>query len=309
MEENSFTAKLKNIVQNPYVVLLTYIVSLISFFKAYKYNIWIAVTIYSFVSIYLVALTIYICKRYFSIKKFKNNIVQKTNLENEKVVKFLLEFSAGIVENTLKVKKRKIRDYDHFKNMMKNLCSIIHKIVLQMSGEEFSVCVKGFSLNELLETEYDNMSTVTIARESTDFVNRSKNDNQKQKISSNTSFKVLLDSGDLLWSCTDLTKIDPRIVAGSSYKNPDDNYRNFYKSTIVVPIRTKIENVDQSIIDYSEDSRNVTYHYLGFLCIDSKKRFQDNQIEFTKLFDMMILLGNALYPLMENYLVNEIERV
>lgn len=309
MSEDKFTRKVGNLVQNPYIVLLTYIMTVFSFFDIGSDNIWVIGAIYTFICLYLAFLTIYICKRYFSIKKFKDNLVKKTNSDNEEVVKMLLEFSNTIVENSLKVKKKKSLDYDHFKNMVKNICSIIHKIVLQISGEEFSVCVKAFSLNELIETNYDNMATVTIARETKDFVKRSENDNQRQTISSNTSFKTLLDTGDFLWSCPDLTKIDPKLVVGSSYKNPDDYYRNFYKSTIVVPIRTKMENVDPSIIEYSDNSKDVTYHYLGFLCIDSMQKFREDQAEFTKLYNVLILLGGALYPLLENYLVNEIEKV
>lgn len=305
----TFTEKLAKIVNNPFVVLLTYLLSIVSFFNISIDNLLICLIFRSFIALYLILLTFFICRRYFSIKRFKNNLVAKINSDSAEINKLLLQFTKTVIESSLKVRKKKNIDYDHFKSIVKNICSLIQKIICKISGQEFSVCIKIFSLNELLETDYANMSTVTIARESKDFIERSAHDHQKQSIATNTSFKSLLATGDLLWSCPDLTKLDPEKIKGSSYQNPDNNYRNFYKSTTVTPIRTKIENVDRNIIDYSNNCDRVEYHYLGFLCIDSCQTFKEDEAFFEQLFPILILMGDALYPLLENYLINKIERV
>lgn len=307
MSKNGFTESLGKFVQNPYVVLFTYLLSIVSLLGVTD-NFWLNISIYVFVAVYLITLTIYIIKRYFSVKKIKSNLTKKFYSDNKDLILMLSEFCSYVVESSLKVKKKKNIDYDYFRNILKNVCSIINKIVFKITGIEFSVCIKIFSQEELLETNYDNMSTITAARESKDYIKRSKLDNQKQLISNNTSFKTILDSGDLLWSCPDLTQVDPNVIAGSSYKNPDNDYRLYYNSTVVVPIRTKIENVDKSIIDYSSNSEFFGYHYLGFLCIDSEDVFNDVEVNNKGLYNVLILLGVALYPLLENYLVNEIER-
>lgn len=307
--DHTFTQKLGKITNNPFVVLFTYLLTIASFFNVSIENLLICVIVRLSIFLYLIVLTIYICQRYFSIKRFKNNLAAKANSDNAKINKLLLQFTSALVESSLKVRKKKTLDYDHFKSIVKNLCSLIQKIVCEISGHEFSVCIKIFSLNELLETNYANMSTITIARESKDYVERSTYDNRKQSIACNTSFKTLLETGELLWSCSDLTKLDPKIVEGSSYQNPDDNYRNFYKSTTVVPIRARIENVDRNIVEYANNCEIVEYHYLGFLCIDSTQSFPQNEAFFAKLYPILMLMGDALYPLFENYLVNKIEGV
>ena len=303
------TKKIEKIVQNPYLILLSYLLAIFdaTIFKCEV--LWVVIVFHSISALYLIFLTVFIIRRYFSLKKYQKNIVETLNAENSIVYNLLQEFGNTIVDSSLKVKKKNDLDYDHFKVIVKNICSNISRIVLRVSGVEFSVCVKAFSLNDLLETEYDNMSTITLARETKNYLKRTQNDNNKQRIADNTSFKELLDRGDYLWSCADLSKLDPQIVAGSSYKNPDANYREYYKSTIVVPIRSRIEIVNQRIVDYSNHDSKATFHCLGFLCVDSLESFEDDDERFTKLFDIMILFGTALYPLLENFLANEIERV
>lgn len=220
----------------------------------------------------------------------------------------LLELSENIVGKTLMIQKNKNIDIEFFKSIIRNICSTIRKIVEQITKEKFSVCIKSFSLNDLMETKHSEMSTVTLARDSCDYVNRSYNDDQKQKIMNNTSFKELLEKGDLLWACPDLTKIDPQYISGATYQNPDKEYRKYYNSTIVVPIRMRIENVSKTIINYAYPI-DAKYHYLGFLCVDSKKTFQQDQKSFKKLCDILVVFGSILYPLLEHYLTNEIERL
>lgn len=302
----NINTKLGAIVQNPVVVLLSYIISFASFFVSCNDNIILNSVFHGFIALYLVILTIYIAKRYFSIKTFKDNLIFQSYNDSKEIYESLLEFSDDIVDKTLKVQKNKTMESDHFKDIIKNICSIIRRTVKKTTGEDFSVCIKSFSQTELMETDYLNMSTITLARDSDSFVKRSVNDNEKQKIADNTSFTNLLKEGALLWACPNLKSIDPQLVAGATYKNPDGEYRKYYNSTVVVPIRTKIENVCQTILEYS-NTNNAKYHYLGFLCVDSMQTFQEDQIEFNKLCNLLVALGPALYPLLENYLKNEIE--
>lgn len=69
--KNKIKEKIGLIVQNPFVMLITYIVSLFSFFHVDINNPVLAIVCYGFVALYLVVLTIYIIKRYFSIKTYR----------------------------------------------------------------------------------------------------------------------------------------------------------------------------------------------------------------------------------------------
>lgn len=228
----------------------------------------------------------------------------------ERNVSNLSQCAERIVCSALEIKKANgIVPERHFSLLIERICSAIKDTIASIADEDFSVCIKGIVTESLMDSNIDNWRTKTIAREGPRREERARNDRLTQLIRDNTSFMQILNNSCDVWASNDLDKTKAVFdEQGEKYFNPDKTYKKYYKSTIVAPIRIHTEFVSQSILDLSPEFQEQSYHYLGFLCVDSLQTFSKDDKCFANLTALVKLLANGLYPVLENKLVNEIEQ-
>lgn len=117
---------------------------------------------------------------------------------------------------------------------------------------------------------FDNATLITMVRSKNTDSNRIQNDKNEIKISNNTDFFNIISQNntsakDYFYE-EDLEEYSKKLKeVGNEYKNSNKEWLNYYKGTIVVPL--KIAN---DKIFYSKKSDGFTL--VGFLCIDSLEK-------------------------------------
>ena len=295
-------------VNSPFVTLVNIILSI----SGYITSLFTQSKILGYISLgvlvlYIITITIYVISRYFSSKKYKSNLKEDYNNKEQKIFDYSHQISTQIVECALKVKNQKVRDDAHFQTMIKSLCSNIRYLLNSMVNIELNVCIKKIKTDSLMDSNYIDWKTITVAR-CCDFDNeRSKADTVPQAIIDNTSFKMILTNNSPYWASPDLKNTKESFKKNcDTYKNPDPNYEDYYNSTIVVPICIKASDVSKKVRKLAENHANDQHHYLGFLCVDSKQTFNENSMDFKNLIKLIQIFGSSMYPIFENRLINEL---
>ena len=177
----------------------------------------------------------------------------------------------------------------------------------------FAVCIKEIITSEIYDGDPSKWSTLTIARACDNLDEREILDNTSQKVIENTSFYETITLKDVEltpWTSRNLEKTKAKYKeAKKDYVNPDPRCLDFYKSTIVVPIKQKNDLVSQVIKELGETNSCGQVHYLGFLCIDSLETFNDKDKNFEVLVIFATVFAQLLYPFFEEYLVDKIQKV
>ena len=149
-------------------------------------------------------------------------------------------------------------------NVLDNLCSLLKTLTRQ----EVSACIKIIEPNDNLH--FDNAMVSTFCRSTNSNPERFAHDN-RASIKDNTIFSDIVSPGHcqgFFYKC-DLEAYDRALKkAGKQFMNTNERWRDFYKSTMIVPIRilnTKIP----------DKTGQKSYTIFGFLAIDSisKKAF------------------------------------
>lgn len=194
-------------------------------------------------------------------------------------------------ENSLRI----IRDF--IQDALDVLCDVLEKL----SRQKISGCVKIIVPEK--ELSYKNASVYTFCRSKSSDPQRDAYDKDSRKkilIRENTDFNIIVeqDAQDLNQSCfycSDLIAYKKwRKKTGADYYNSNNRWDDFYRSTIVVPIRIANEkNPHNELKDQ--------YTILGFLCVDSKSThaFEESQ----KAYYQPIIKAFAalLYPVLDLY--------
>ncbi len=305
--------KLDKFVSSPIVVLITYVLTLAGVILALNNNVILQIISMSVVLLCIIISTIVFIRFRCNVTKEKHKIsqnVQKTYFNQADAgVEKTMELVRTTVNNSLSMKQTQFSD-DHFKSVCKDICTTIRTVLLNICGIDFSVCIKQILTDELVDCNYSEASTQTIARSGHKMVERSQNDSIPQKISDNTSFSEILDDDRMLgWASPNLNDtVRFYKEIGKEYKNPDKNYNDYYNSTLVVPIRINSRYMSPTILKYTNNTKR--HNCIAFLCVDSPKEFDANDEVFKKLaYKTLIACGDALYPLFENKLTKEIESI
>lgn len=297
---------LNKIVEGPFFALGSFICSLLGLVVPIFMSSLVVRIICLFIIFILIIITAHKLISLIRAKKgTRNSYFEKF----ERNVCNLTQCTERTVCSALEIKKaNRFVSERHFSLLISNICSAIKDTIVAMTGEDFNVCIKSIATDSLMDSNIDNWRTKTIAREGPRREERARNDRYTQLIRDNTSFLQILNNSCDVWASNDLdnTKavFDER---GDKYLNPDKKYKEYYKSTIVAPIRIHTEYVSQSILDLSSEYQERAYHYLGFLCVDSLHTFSKDDKCFANLTAIVKLIANGLYPVLENKLVNEIE--
>lgn len=305
--------KLKKIVSHPIVVLLSYILTIAGFFVSLSNNIWLQVIAISAITVCFIVVTVFFIKYQLNLKKEKKRLEKQFTEEYfhdaNIIVKDVSAIVKSLVDNSLNIKKKSITE-DHFQLICENICKSIGSLLYDFCKIEFSVCLKQICVDELLTNDYTSAKTQTIARNGKRTAEREKNDHMEQSISENTSFLTLLKSHEPFWASPNLKTTESLLKqGGSEYKNPDKDYKKYYSSTIVAPISINTKYISNTIIEHSSVVSLSRFHCLAFLCIDSPQTFLPNDKRFHLASVVLATCGDALYPLFENKLVKEIDKV
>ena len=187
---------------------------------------------------------------------------------------------------------RIIRDF--IREALDVLCDVLEKLTRQKISGCVKIIVPGKDLS------YMNARVYTFCRSKNSDPQRDAYDKDSRKktlICENTDFNKIVaqDKSQSCFYCSDLIaykKWSKKI--GDDYYNSNNRWEDFYRSTIVAPIRIANErNPHNELKDQ--------YTILGFLCVDSKSThaFEESQ----KAYYQPIIKAFAalLYPVLELY--------
>ena len=202
---------------------------------------------------------------------------------------------------------------DNMKEKSINICNYIaefYKYLFKgyLGDYDISVCIK--TINNLLQkNNFTEWEIETFARSTSTSQERHKIDSNPVKVSENSDFEIIISPkyNDDFFAFADMRTIEKDFLETykKEYINPrGNNFINFYKSTIVVPIRIDEKYIRQDIKKTLKipKKRNLI---LGFLCIDSLKTFntQDEIDIFSLGIEYAKSFGDSLYLFFEKGLI------
>lgn len=192
-----------------------------------------------------------------------------------------------------------------------NTCSYIENIFTSLwQNNKVSVCIKKIVTDNIMNNNFEEWGVATIARSAGTKQDRYQLYSETPLISENSDFKIIISPKykDSVFSCLDLTKVDEEFIDkyGEKYKNSTLNYLDKYKSTIVAPIRIKINKANPIIKPIC--NKDHQYHLVGFLCIDTEDIFKGDSILFNSGIELAKGFADALYKLFENNIIIHKER-
>ena len=299
---------MKKFVNNPYVVLFSYLITLASLiWGIFDDKLVIKIIALSFLFIYLIVITVYAFSRLITVRRILRRIFHKYALKTSATKDFITELIQWHSTVITDLKKMKIDDGAYFKRAMESFCRMLRGNINRVFLEDFNVCVKSICLDNISSINVEKWKTKTLARDASNLSERGVHDNQCQKVSENTSFYKIINQNLPSWAAYDLNVVSDKLKqANDEYKNPDKNYKKYYSSTIVIPIAQKVENILPEIKSWLKIPSNASYHYLGFLCLDSKKAFVSEEDEdFKEINDLLIPIGEFLYEIYSEKLLLE----
>lgn len=299
---------MKKFVSNPWVIFASYIISVAGLINSFVIdNIILHFFVSVFLIFYLIALTFFTLFKLLSMKKIRNEL-EKEYYEKQVNTFYFLE---DIFEEIYKKKSiihNSCKDEDNlFVSSIENICGMIQNNIKTIFNLDFNVCFKSICVDSVISSDIDNWETQTIARSAKANYLRRIQDNSRQKLMNNTSFSsIVMKKDSTSWASYNLPELVKNMEKnGFDYKNPNENYVKFYKSTIVVPVRGDVSRIPSEIKSALIQKEKLSYHYLGFLCIDSKEVFSNEDMIFNNLIYLLIFIGNILYDICLEKLLNE----
>ncbi len=170
----------------------------------------------------------------------------------------------------------------YINHFAKDTLDSLSDIFCKLTRQKVSACIKIIVPDE--DLKYENAKVRTFCRSSNSDERRPKYDNENTYegiISKNTDFKSIVEPGKCL-SCfyqKDLEAYDKQLRSlegdAQKYENTNIDWKEYYLSTIVAPIR--IANKRNPKVPEEQ-----SYTIRGFLCVDSlsKHAFEDSQREY-----------------------------
>lgn len=202
----------------------------------------------------------------------------------------------------------KIQD-THFINICTTISDKIKEIYIELwNTKELSVCIKRICTTTNMDDNFQNWEIETIARSSGTNPDRSRKDFSKRvSIGENSDFYVIVSSKyeDIShFASQDLTTIESDFLEQykMEYKNSTSNFLQYYKSTIVVPIRISETYINPGLRTKLNSSNENTFHIVGFLCIDTKDVYKDTD-RFIEGIELAKSLSDSIYKIFENNLL------
>lgn len=197
-----------------------------------------------------------------------------------------------------------------FCSVCQNICNDIEKVFSELwDDKNVSVCMKRITTNTKNKS-IEEWNIKTVARSSNSKQARKDLDNNNYRIMDNKDFYVIASPKfkDSVFASPNMEKIceDFKNQYQIEYSNSTLNYLDYYKSTIVVPIRISFENANKFIKEKYKN-QEITYNIIGFLCIDSLEKYDNNTDKFLVGINVARALADSLYKLFENNYVYTIK--
>ena len=301
---------MKKFIQNPLVQFFSFVITFLSvILQIFNENEHVKICALCCGSFLVLLGVIYLICRYTTIIKLSRKIKKKFINKYFPVSNFYADLLHQQMTTLTQLKNRDIDDEEFFKSCILNFCQLIHDKLNQLLNIDFAVCIKSIYLKGTSSIEVNEWKTKTVARTaSTNLIRRSARDNEFQLVIDNTSFLHIIKENLLSWAAFDIDVISKQLKDnGSHYKNPDQDYSRYYKSTIVIPIVRQYKNITSELKTNLNIPQNTTYHYLGFLCLDSEERFASNEDEiFQAAINLTLPLGELLYQVFSEKILLEI---
>ena len=155
---------------------------------------------------------------------------------------------------------------------LESLLDYLCEILESFTGKEIHGCIKLIG-NTQDKDKNINLMTATVKtfcrskNTQPERVSNDQNNKEPERIIENSDFYDILDpNNNLSNSCfyqSNLLEYSKNLrKSGKKYKNTTEDWEEFYRSTIVAPIRVANEHL-------FFNNLNNGYHVVGFLCVDS----------------------------------------
>jgi hypothetical protein len=150
--------------------------------------------------------------------------------------------------------------------------NILAAVLTDSTGYPISVCIKYFDIADpvIADRGLNDLLVKTMCRSANSHPARLKTNSCERAVDNTALAKIVFDN----WDCfaqSDLYRYKEKY--NEEYVNSDQNWKKYYRSTIVVPIRIKLSVTDPS-------HEKAGYDLLGFLCADSmsNQAIENNEI-------------------------------
>lgn len=208
----------------------------------------------------------------------------------------------------------KTKTYEDTQEKCKSICNYITEFYNTLfekclNGSNISTCIKLIKPESIFDENYLNWQMTTIARSTSTVQKRNNIDDIPVSISANTDFQIVISEKyqDDLFSFADMTHIKQDFwdTYGIAYQNSrGDKFLDYYRSTIVVPIKIDGRYASGILKSYTKNSDQRSF-VLGFLCMDSMKTFETDEEKamFALGVEYAKAIGDSLYTLFEKILI------
>lgn len=260
------------------------------------------------------SIAFYMFYRVFNLKRARRNIYKFNLAINQNTYKWLHSFYKDLQEyySTLRRKDSVSKEWIHDKAVL--LCNRTQQVFTAAlaTNSDVSVCIKFFE-TELLDSNLLYSKVYTFARSTStqpERLNYDLNPLGVDRIIDNSDFKMIVSDKPPFqdidhFACEDLDSYPTEYAQKYKEAFKNSHFNPPYKSAIVIPIRTKIDNVSKAL-DKQPLIKNNNYHIIGFLCIDSEEKFNASEdfrlTRFRNCVELAFAIGESLYPFFEEYL-------
>lgn len=187
-----------------------------------------------------------------------------------------------------------------YKTELRDILDSLCAMMTAYTGRDVSACIKLIAYNDSEDVfDKDSATLVTFSRSSNSKSNRGDYESPSTpiRLKDNTDFYNVVDEGNskihfyqenLPEYAAELKKMH------LEYRNTNKKWEDFYRATIVVPIRIKHSKLYHL-------RNNNTYHILGFLCVDSMHTDAFTKQQETFNVDLMYAFADVIYILLGQY--------
>lgn len=212
---------------------------------------------------------------------YRNNINELIKLYKENSLS--VESLTQIVKNELEL-------------MLGYLCNTMQFY----TGVKISACVKIVTNTRKNAIKFNNAKPVTMVRSKNSDPLRSEIDSSNKefvKVCDNTDFLEIVSGNTIkgyFYQC-DLIEYSERMRRDDKeYKNTNSKWRDFYRSTIVIPLKISNEK-----IFYSQ--QDTGYTLMGFLCVDSMSNEVFIESREKLYINIMKIYGYLIFDILSKY--------